>query len=500
MKIKFLSVIASFFIVSLVITSCLDNDDNIEYSPDATIRAFVLDTIGYGVTYPFTIDQLKGEIYNEDSLPVRADTIINRILIKTITTSSGIVTVKDQNGNDSILSLSDSIDLSKTINKGAPLVLKVWAPDMQQTKEYKLWVNIHKHDPDSVSWKYMNTNPSILNNESLKSVILKGKIITYSGSTSLKVHTAPLNNPTAWSTSAMGSDWPSGQPLTSVINFKETLYATSGDNHAFKSSDGINWVAASFPAANGDGSVVDLFLAAYDNKILYSRIAGEARTFYSTGSDTETGNKISVDSDDLDKFPVKNISYTLHKTSSGMRGVMLVGEPKEPTTIEGSNSTKINTTETWAYMEGASGWINLPAGSINSYCPELKNPSILYYNDLFYLFGEGFNGFYRSNSGRDWKLATKFNFPQIDWSKSGANHTIATPEFRGRKNYAMVSDTLTHNLIFMFSGGEASFTEKVTVAESTKETTDVTRTYNYSSEVWSGRLNQLWFDLANSGK
>jgi hypothetical protein len=84
MKIKFLSFIASFFMVSFVITSCLDDDNNIEYSPDATIHAFALDTAGLG-SYKFTIDQLSREIYNEDSLPVHADTIIDKILIKTLT-------------------------------------------------------------------------------------------------------------------------------------------------------------------------------------------------------------------------------------------------------------------------------------------------------------------------------------------------------------------------------------------------------------------------------
>ena len=91
----------SFFMVSFVITSCLDDDNNIEYSPDATIHAFALDTAGLG-SYKFTIDQLSCEIYNEDSLPVHADTIIDKILIKTLTTSSGVVTMKDKSGNDSV--------------------------------------------------------------------------------------------------------------------------------------------------------------------------------------------------------------------------------------------------------------------------------------------------------------------------------------------------------------------------------------------------------------
>ena len=100
--------------VSFVITSCLDDDNNIEYSPDATIHAFALDTAGLG-SYKFTIDQLSCEIYNEDSLPVHADTIIDKILIKTLTTASGVVTMKDKSGNDSVLNINDSIDLRKEL-------------------------------------------------------------------------------------------------------------------------------------------------------------------------------------------------------------------------------------------------------------------------------------------------------------------------------------------------------------------------------------------------
>ena len=143
--------------VSFVITSCLDDDNNIEYSPDATIHAFELDTIGgYGVKYKFTIDQLSREIYNEDSLPVHADTIIDKILIKTLTTASGVVTMKDKSGNDSVLNINDSIDLRKE------LIIKVWSTEAlagispNQTKEYKIKVNVHKHDPDSLRWKYMD--------------------------------------------------------------------------------------------------------------------------------------------------------------------------------------------------------------------------------------------------------------------------------------------------------------------------------------------------------
>lgn len=92
MRIKFLSVIVSFLIVSVsfAVTSCLDSDNDYEYSSDATIHAFAIDTI-HGKDYTFTIDQLNRLIYNRDSLPMDADTIIDSILIKKWTSPVGLV-------------------------------------------------------------------------------------------------------------------------------------------------------------------------------------------------------------------------------------------------------------------------------------------------------------------------------------------------------------------------------------------------------------------------
>ena len=66
------------------------------------------------------------------------------------------------------------------------------------------------------------------------------------------------------------------------------------------------------------------------------------------------------------------------------------------------------------------------------------------------------------------------------------------PEFRGRKTYSTVIDNDNKNIYVLFSKGDASFEEEVE-EESTKATKQ--RSYSYGSEVWSARLNQLWFDL-----
>ena len=119
-------------------------NDSRRILPPATIHAFALDTI-HGVNYKFTIDQLGpdgvGLIYNQDSLPVGSDTIIDRILIKTLTTTSGIITAKNAEGQDTLFNYYDSIDFRGTMQK--PMRIKVWAADMQYTKEYTISVRVH---------------------------------------------------------------------------------------------------------------------------------------------------------------------------------------------------------------------------------------------------------------------------------------------------------------------------------------------------------------------
>lgn len=58
----------------------------------------------------------------------------------------------------------------------------------------------------------------------------------------------------------------------------------------------------------------------------------------------------------------------------------------------------------------------------------------------------------------------------------------------------MVLDYESQNIWIIFSKGTATFEEEVEDEEDTTRATK-THSYPYGSEVWSGRLNQLWFDL-----
>ena len=475
MKIKFLSFIASFFMVSFVITSCLDDDNNIEYSPDATIHAFELDTIGgYGVKYKFTIDQLSREIYNEDSLPVHADTIIDKTLIKTLTTVSGVVTMKDKSGNDSVLNINDSIDLRE------PLTIKVWSTEAlagispNQTKEYTIKVNVHQHDPDSLGWKYCGNIDEANLTEEQKSVTLGNNILTYSVvGGNLMVYRAQIGNTMHWTSNAVNDDNKFNNQLpSSILSYKERIYSTSAtkDGKVYESADGITWTESSLFNDN-----VNLLLAPLSNKITYIRTVDGKKFFDSTNeiaSIAETNDNLQEVPED---FPIGNISYTTYTTATNQEAITLIGEYKEQPTV-GETKTIVP----WGYMEDI--WIDLPPNNVDTSCPAFTNPSIIYYNDQFYIFGEKFESFYVSPGGIAWRKANKkFYLPSQDWSESGFTPSTEKPEFRGRKAYSALVNKDDKSIYILFSAGSASV--------------DESHSYSYKSEVWRGRLNQLWFDL-----
>ena len=327
MRIKFLSVIVSFFLVSFAVTSCLDTEE-IEYSPDATIHAFALDTV-HGVNYKFTIDQFGpdgvGLIYNQDSLPVGSDTIIDRILIKTLTTASGIITAKNAEGQDTLFNYSDSIDFRGTMEK--PMRIKVWAADMQYTKEYTISVRVHRQDPDSMNWTKMTDNFANYSGYQ-KSVILGEDILVYTANTTAyKSSGDVINKGRSWAQVSV-TGLPENIKLSSLIAFGEKLYATNGEK-VYVSSDGASWSLATDLNKNGK---VEMLIAPFPknegNLLDISGIAGiinngSQSTFAISNSEATTWNISSeeVGSD----FPLDNLSATSYLNATGIQTIAVMG-------------------------------------------------------------------------------------------------------------------------------------------------------------------------------
>lgn len=445
MRIKFLSVIVSFLLVSVATTSCLDNDNNIEYSPDAIIKAFAIDTI-HGVTYNFTINQFgpdgTGEIYNQDSLPLGADTIINRILIKTLNTTSGIVTSYNPvTKQDTILNISDSLDLR------SPITIKVWSLEAWANngegpiKQYNIKVNVHKQDPDSMQWVKMPIAlPGSLTGQQTAVLLKEGttnSICVYTANSAYK-GVLSGNGSVTWNSIGRGAL--PATALTSLVNFKDVLYGTAGDGKVYQSTNGENWTE--YAALNGPNV---LLLTAFpeNSKNLNEKIVGiagikDGKFFITNEAATgwkEEGQVVPAD------FPKpNNISSTVYLNPTNIQTAMIMG----------NNSNDKDTTSTaWVSQDGVD-WVQLPKNTSDTYCPKLSNPSVIHYNNAFYAFGGPFSAFYKSIAGIAWHQAdSKFWMPV---------------EFKDRQEYSMVVDKDNYIWI-MWSNGE----------------------------VWRGRLNKLGF-------
>lgn len=439
MRIKLLSAIASFLTISFVMSSCLGNDEPVEYSPNALVQSFALDKV-LGVNYLFTIDQLSGKIYNQDSLPVGSDTIIDRILITDLTTL-GLVTIRNHDGTaDSLFNISDSVNLVGTMEK--PFKFKVWAPNAIVTKNYEIEVRVHQQQPDSLDWGKsalaINYAPTIQGKQ--KSIIFANQIFVYSE-----------GHPVYFTSLADGKNWNhttvNGLPntnLTSLVVFMGKLFATvGGSTESYSSTDGVNWVKSTL------GADIVTFISPINNTLTAIKQFNETNKIGSKQLVerfcTTEGSTWTVGDIVPENFPQNNISAALYKNAIGVENLMIVGN-----TIHTSEND--TATVAWGYMEGQE-WSELSTESKYS-CPKFEDPSIIYYGGSFYIFGKSFTNFYKSVAGIVWKEETaNFMFPESIRDK--------------KTDYSMVVDN--ENRIWLM--------------------------LDTPNEVWRGKLNRLGFQF-----
>lgn len=433
---------------SAFMTSCLNNDTEISYSPDATIKGFELDSVHH-VSYQFTIDQLKGEIYNIDSMPAHADTIIDRILIKKITTASSVITVKSSDGQrDSIININDSIDFRGTMEK--PMKITVWAPNMQNKKDYRISVRVHQQDPDSLNW---GTTPMAVAPISgvQKTIILNDKILVFS-SDNQKIYSSMISDGHTWTAQSL-TGMPTNFKLSSIIAFGEKLYTVTETGEVYQSdAAGLAWskheglsqhkvnsLIAIFPTLEGASSSTELGIAG---------IIDEEGTFkFNKTNSTATLWSESMGENVPEDFPINYYSSTPFLTKTKTLNIALVGNTR-------SGLENDTTTIVWTSENGKSWYPMRISG--NKTCPKFENPSIMHYNDKFYIFGKGFEAFYESTTLLYWnKVTEKFLFPKWTLTSESA-----------KPDYSMVVDR--NHFIWLMTGQPLN-------------------------EVWKGRVNKLGF-------
>ena len=218
--------IAGFLLVSIAVSSCLDSDDESPvYSSDATIHSFSLDTI-HGVDYKFEIDQLNNLIYNPDSLPMDADTLIDSIQVDQLGVMWGVMSADTTFSTDVYHNLLPA--MNATGSNGVKL--EVYALDGVTSRTYTLQIRVHKQDPDSLTWVHMDTVADVfsqeVNNGVQKAVLWNDEVLLYV-SPSLLYRTSAAPGRYGWS-QAVVTGLPAQADITTLIGFGGQLYMLRG--------------------------------------------------------------------------------------------------------------------------------------------------------------------------------------------------------------------------------------------------------------------------------
>ena len=415
MKIKFLPLIAVFFAATSIMTSCLDNDvDQITYTSETSITGFSLGTLHIDrvgkdkngldspyvdtldcSNYPFTIDQINRTITNKDSLPV--GTHIDKV-ITSITYDAGMLAYKPKGSErDTIWTSTDSIDFTD------PVEFKVYAYSGVEGKPYTITINVHKQEPDTISWKKFDNNPFSAGNLSeQKAVYANEKIYIFgkknNGNTCIE-YTKAINvpgenglkdNPTSWTPI---ENLPLNIDTYSATVCAGNIYFLAETNKQLYKLD-----ANSNKITSVGTETFEMLIGANEIKSELYAVKGGKSGIYKENTWTEDANPFTL-------FPAGKPFFSNTTTASYNSDIT--------TTIALCNSTTANDTAALVFNRISSDnkWEkrmqNLPL-------PNLENVTMIYYDGKLYAFGGGygeikpFSQFYCStDNGLCWRPVTE---------------------------------------------------------------------------------------------
>lgn len=411
MKIKFLPLIAVFFAATSIMTSCLDNDiDQITYTSETSITGFSLGTLHIDrvgkdkngldspyvdtldcSNYPFTIDQINRTITNKDSLPV--GTHIDKV-ITSITYDAGMLGYTPKGSDhDTIWTSTDSIDFTD------PVEFKVYAYSGVEGKPYTITINVHKQEPDTISWKKFDTQLFNAGNLSeQKAVYANGKVYVFGkngNGTHIEYSDVSNDNPTSWV--AVTKNVPADIDTYSATACAEYIYFLAGTNkQLYKLDVNSNEITSvgreTFEMLIGENDIKSELYAVKEGE------KGRKSGIYKENTWTEDANPFTL-------FPAGKPFFSNTTTASYNSDIT--------TTIALCNSTTANDTAALVFNRISSDnkWEkrmqNLPL-------PNLENVTMIYYDGKLYAFGGGygeikpFSQFYCStDNGLCWRPVTE---------------------------------------------------------------------------------------------
>ena len=408
-----LAIYFSVLVMFLVASSCSNDEVVNTTSPYAYIKSFsigsirssypaftaegkdttVFKTISFS-SYPFTINQSAGEIYNDDSLLFA--TKVSKVVVNM--NVEGVASIyNDATGTYDYFAAEDSIDFT------SPRKFRITSTDGSYSKDYTISVNVHQVEPELMVWKEVTDAVSFNPQKAIES---GGMVYVFGTLADNPVFAiSPVGSKASCWDYPEVKELPKNVDLTTVHLFNGKWYAlASGDLYA--SDNAVDWSPVpqgNNPVPQGNNYVA--IIGASDDGYMW--LASDENIYRTP--DGVTVEPVCALPNGFPLYNVSTLSYALSHNKNIIR-YMLVGY----TDKECANAPKV-----WSKLSTENDWVVYDNADNPYPCPALDGLAVVRYDNSLYAFGgkgivgdnevEAFNSFYISkDNGIVWKTPEGF--------------------------------------------------------------------------------------------
>lgn len=211
----------------------------------------------------FSIDLNNARIFNADSLPLgtRVDSLHISMTYSAATVAE--ITMPSRfSDKDTVINYAENSFSAINFSKGF-VILHLESANKETTRDYRIYVNVHKMKPDSLAWgdvAYSRYPTSLSAPVALRAVEYKGKAYCFAtdGTTLTR---AVSENPALrnWATTSL--TLPAGLDVNSITAGSDALFALNGSSRLIISTDeGATWTETSVSMTHIYGSMTSTLL------------------------------------------------------------------------------------------------------------------------------------------------------------------------------------------------------------------------------------------------
>lgn len=211
----------------------------------------------------FSIDMIKAQIFNADSLPKGTD--VSRLIVNVGTPAASAVELKFKSrftAKDTTVNLTtnpgDSINFA-----AGPVTMTVTSYNGQAKRDYTINVNVHTVVADTLYWDHLQQVSFPRNASAQKTVMYSGKTHTLLAGTDGANYLCTTDNPDTYSWDVAEASLPEGAVTGSFNATDNALFIADGQGNLYTSANGLTWTPT--------GTKMDCIYGGYGTTLLGAR-------------------------------------------------------------------------------------------------------------------------------------------------------------------------------------------------------------------------------------